>query len=252
MPYEKHFVWIAPADLDRILALLRAQSQLATIPIAEARQCEALQPGKSLVHVPPSVWSANCVRQGSWFRASPLADCHLFVGNAPFSWEDPSLAPVLSGSIRIMRVTPPPEPTPTEYLPLLEQPAFTSTVQEEWWHLLDREKPVFERFFQSKKVLLSLEDILKIHSANHAHFLAPSDRFIRWVEMEGSRIPISLFRADLICSACMELFGIIGRQFGRMLIKNCPGLKYVRLGAEEYFDVHIHDPLNSVTTRTIC
>jgi hypothetical protein len=240
--YEKYFAWITSAHSESAIAYLCKEYDLLEIPTAESRQCEALQLSKPVIHIPPSVWSGNCYRQGSWFRSSPLFEHHLFVANRPFNWGNGNYAiqPVVSGTIQVVDIQNPPEPTPEEYLPLLNMPEFLMRVPQEWWHLLDREKPIFTRFFPSKGITLNFDDILKIHSANHAQFIVPIEKALRTVQFREKVVPVSLFRSDLICSACMELFGVLGSHHSQMLLKNCPGLKYVRLDQNQYFLVTLN------------
>jgi hypothetical protein len=59
------------------------------------------------------------------------------------------------------------------------------------------------------------------------------------IELDNESITCSLFPSKYICSACMELFGVLGRHIPKKAIKNCPGLKYAPLAPDEFFLVEI-------------
>ncbi len=80
-----------------------------------------------------------------------------------------------------------------------------------------------------------MAEFLEYHSANHANFLLKMEDVRILKEYDGAMIPCSLFPSIFICSACLELFGVIGRHLPKKILKNCPGLKYLQLSDNEYF-----------------
>ncbi len=235
--YVKHFYWVDVACVEAAIDEVKLSLHVPSIPRARQRPCEALNPSFPVVHVPPEVWSASCYRQASWFRTSELKDGHLIVANATLSIPDA----ILSGKITKIVGSQEPIASRAGYLPLLSSPEFVHRSPAEWFHLLDREIPVFKSFLGRIGAHVELDEFLEKHSANHAHFLQPAEKVLVTIEHEYERIPCSLFPSEFICSACMELFGVIGSHLPKKALKNCPGLKYAPLGAGEYFLVEISD-----------
>jgi hypothetical protein len=235
--YVKHFYWINAEQIDAILEYVKRSLHAPSIPHARQRPCEALNPTFPVMHVPPEVWSANCYRQASWFRTSDLKDGHLIVANTALTIPDA----ILSGRITKIMQSQVPADSRQMYLPLLTSPEFVRRAPAEWFHLLDREIPIFKSFLDRIDAHIELDEFLERHSANHAHFLQPVENLLVTIEHEHERIPCSLFPSEFICSACMELFGVIGPHLPKKALKNCPGLKYAPLGAGEYFLVEIPD-----------
>nr|MDO8088239.1 hypothetical protein [Candidatus Sigynarchaeum springense] len=244
----KFFYWVDANHVEAILDKLNSWLQVQSIPRARQRPCEALNPAFPVIHVPPDVWNATCYRQASWFRTSDLKDKHLLVSNTALSI---SLA-ILSG--RISKITGPSVPiiSRSQYISLLKTPAFIKRAPPEWFHLLDREIPVFKAFLDRIGVHIDLDEFLEKHSANHAQFLQPLGSVLATIEHEDRQIPCSLFPSSFICSACMELFGVLGSHLQKKAVKNCPGLKYAPLGPDEYFLVELFKDYKNSECQAEC
>ena len=232
--YIKHFYWIQPEKITSVLAYVKKNSGKSKISEAKLRQCEALQKSKKITHVPPLVWSENCYRQGSWFRTSDLKDHHLIVSNEKLDIDSP-----LSGKIIRISIENYPELTRKEYIDLLSAKIFKDRAPKEWFHLLEREIPLFKNYLTNNNVKINLDDFLDMHSANHANFLFLKGESPLVVEYKGEKVACSLFPQVFTCSACLELFGVLGRHLETMILKKCPGLKYVQLMENEYFLVEL-------------
>jgi hypothetical protein len=235
MDYHKFFYWISSEDLSIAIDDIQNQLQVEKIPQAEIRQCESLFQSRPIMHVPPLVWSANCKRQGSWFRQSIMARNHLFVSNSPLTLKKV----IISGEIEKISLEKVPSVSTDQYLVLLETEPFRSLAPEEWFHLLDFEKPLYRGFLDRNRVAISLDEFTQMHSANHANFLLPKESVRVMCEYNNEKIPCSLFPQLYICSACMEIFGVIGAHHGKMIVKKCPGLKYISLAEDEFLFIHL-------------
>ncbi|MEX2727042.1 MAG: hypothetical protein Q6353_007305, partial [Candidatus Sigynarchaeum springense] len=233
--YAKYFYWVDATQIEAILDTVKSWLQLQSIPRARQRPCEALNPTFPVIHLPPETWSATCFRQASWFRTSKLKEKHLLVSNSTL----PIPLAILSGKITKITGQNVPAISRAQYVSLLETPAFKKRAPPEWFHLLDREIPVFKSFLDKIGVYIDLDEFLEKHSANHAHFLQPMENMLLTIEHEDEQIPCSLFPSSFICSACMELFGVLGSHLRKKAVKNCPGLKYAPLGLDEFFLVEI-------------
>jgi hypothetical protein len=230
MEYVKYFYWVSPAEIQGVLEDLKAKLDKNDIPKAQIRQCESLNSTTTIMHVPPEVWSANCKRQGSWFRTSDRAQDHLIVVNQPLDLDH-----VLQhGIIRLITVNDYPSFTREKIPELLTTPTFTSRVQKEWFEYLPSERPLYQGYIDRYKLGVTLDEFLTFHSANHANFLLPRQHAALYCTLEGESIVCSLFAQEFTCSACMQLFGILGLHHEKMIIKKCPGLKYVSLKPNEF------------------
>jgi hypothetical protein len=229
--YRKFFYWIPPEAIEKALSDTKSQLGRSEIPVAKQRQCESLNPTMSIMYVPPAVWSTTCIRQGSWYRTSELRNDHLIVSNLPLI-----LASVkMSGSISIIDIENIFPISKEKVDALVHSEEFKSKVPDEWFHFLEFEPPLFLRYITNHKLNVSLDEFLVLHSANHANFMLKSAKDRISCEVENEKITCSLFEAEFICSACMQIFGVIGANLKKMVIKNCPGLKYVKLEPHEYF-----------------
>ncbi|NMC04694.1 MAG: hypothetical protein GYA24_05750 [Candidatus Lokiarchaeota archaeon] len=235
--YFKQFTWIGEDHLEATISVVKSQLNLQSLPRARSRPCEALNPVFPGMHVPPAAWSDTCSRQASWFRTSRMRTWHLVVTNAPVSIP----GACLSGTIKRIFIERLPVVQRPDYRRLLDEPEFKRAAPAEWFHLLEREIPVFKAFLERKGACMDLDAFLEMHSANHAQFLVPRGKVLSTVEHEGERIPCSLFPSTFICSACMELFGVIGSHLKKKAVMNCPGLKHVSLGPGELFLVEIEE-----------
>lgn len=228
---EKYFYWIKSSQLEDSLDYIKKKLQKDQVPQAKQRPCEGLNPTFPILHIPPEIWSANCSRQASWYRTSDICSDHLIISRNEL--EIPNI--FLSGSIYKIEVELNNKINPELISHLIDTPEFKTRAPKEWFHLLEREIPLFEKYLAKNNCTLSLDSFLEYHSANHANFLLAHENVVRNVEMDGEAIPCSLFSSIYICSACLELFGVIGRHLPKKILKNCPGLKYYPLSEKEYF-----------------
>jgi len=231
MAYRKFFYWVSPEDIEAVLEECKRVLEKDQIPEPRERPCEALYQHSQIMNVPPSVWSRQCYRQGSWFRTSQYANYYLIVSNSALDLPQA----MKKGVIEIVKLKNHPSLSKEAYLELLNTRSFIERVPEEWFHFLEREVPAFRNFIERKHLGLSLDELLEMHSANHANFLLPAGENALSVACEGELVACSLFPEDYICSACLELFGVIGEQLQKLIVKKCPGLKYVNLETDEYF-----------------
>ena len=237
MSYQKFFYWVSPKDIELILESCKHILKKDHIPEPRESPCEALYLHSQVMHVPPPIWSKRCYRQGSWFRTSQYANLHLIVSNSALELPQS----VKKGTIEIIEVENRPSLTKEKYLDLLKTKEFKKRAPDEWFHFLEKEVPAFQKYIERKQLGLSLDELLEMHSANHANFLLPEGENYSRAGYKGEFFVCSLFSEEFICSACLELFGVIGNHLPKMIIKKCPGLKYVNLAGNEYFLVSMLD-----------
>lgn len=231
MKYQKFFYWVSPKDIEQVLEICKQVLKKDQIPEPRESPCEALYLHSQVMHVPPAIWSKRCYRQGSWFRTSQYAPLHLIVSNSALELPQS----VKKGAIEVITVEDRPGLTKEEYFKLLKTKEFKKRAPDEWFHFLEKEIPAFQNYIDRKQLGLTLDELLEMHSANHANFLLPEGKNCLRVDYKGKSLACSLFSEEFICSACLELFGIVGDHLPKMIIKKCPGLKYVNLAHNEYF-----------------
>jgi len=234
--FLKHFYWVEAARVEECVEAVKKSLHLSSMPRARQRPCEVLNPAFPIMHVPPETWSANCYRQASWFRTSELNNSHLVVSNTPLR----IVTCQLHGKITKISCSNAPSISTSTCRSLVQSTEFLQRVPTEWFHLLEREIPVFKSYLDRIGESNSLDELLDKHSANHAQFLQPLEKITCKIEVDHEPIPCSLFPSKYICSACMELFGVLGSHIPRKAIKNCPGLKYAPLDPREFFLVDIN------------
>jgi hypothetical protein len=155
-----------------------------------------------------------------------LATAHLVVSATPVD-------PVPSTAFRAGIVTVIDAPfQPPEWGPnaaaLVRNPAYTGKEPAEWPNLLAHEVPLFQGFIDRCGLGVSLEELLVRHSTNHANFLVPRE-LATTVLIEDIPTPHSLTAQNFTCSACLEIFDVIGQQWSQKALNKCPGLKYLPL-----------------------
>jgi hypothetical protein len=81
---------------------------------------------------------------------------------------------------------------------------------------------------------VSFADLFAWHCANHANFIEP----IYYLETDQGPAPYSIARTKFVCSACLELFNIIGADWKRKLVVPCPGAAlFAGMATNRYYEV---------------
>jgi hypothetical protein len=226
--YKKYVYWL-PAGEFRHFQQEFERIEHKTLFIPERYPCELLSPTRSIGAVLPETWNMACNRQGSWYRTSEKAGQVIVVSAKPF----PLLQNYFWGEVSVVSFHPPKLPSEKQVRDLVKTPAYISRMPEEWPRFLEDEKVRFRRFFDSKGISLSLDEVLLHQSANHANFLQSNPNFA--VLEKGKRVPYSIMPMLLTCCACHEIFGVLGAEHPKKYIMRCPGLKFVDLAQDEYF-----------------
>ena len=138
---------------------------------------------------------------------------------------------------------PPRRPSPEEVNALAELPAYRKEKPPEWEKIDDFDREQFRLFRQAllklglanqEEAVEDFESVFPRHCANHANFIEP--RF--FLERENEIVPYSIGSTLQVCSACVELFGLLGDQFDEKLVVLCPGAVVTSgLPPDQYFSV---------------
>jgi hypothetical protein len=224
--YRKHVYWLRENDAVSLQNELKEKGLTATVP--KGVVCTPLDERNRISIVPPAVWGETCARQGSWYRESDRK--HLFLVVSSFdlaSFEHSKAAVITKTDFQAPRPA-----TAEEKAIMVQDPEFVKRIPPEWHQVGDTEKRIYLRW--AKKFGSEVRDydfLFLSHTANHANFLRP-----RFYIKEGKDvIPYSIDTTAHLCSCCLELFQILGRDYARKLVRPCPGATlFARLKPDQY------------------
>lgn len=227
--YLKHVYWLDPDEFVQWHARLSAQGREPKR--AAKAMCLPLSPRVEVGYVPADGWEdyGLCRRQGSWYKASPLAGKTLLVSNRPIEGLRPDWI------IRRVKFKPPKLPNAQDMAEMVARDSYANLRPEAWQNPAPEERAQTTRW---QKVMglghKPFEELFLGHCANHANFIEP----LYSVEQDGIRAPYSIARTKEVCSACLELYGIVGAQHDRMLVTPCPGAAaFASMAVNRYYEV---------------
>ncbi len=224
--YRKFIYWLEPDGQEESLSKLR--KDVKRIHAAKRHPCEALYPRRELVLVEPRIWDLQCKRQGSWYRASPRNGQTLLVSNKPLD------ALPLWGTLTLEAFSPPRTAGDEDVLEMMSDPRAADHVPPGWGSFSPWEPQAIQQLLTQDGIDRSLQEIFSYYTANHLNFVYP--RFFVSSD-EHPVIPYSIQKTNLICSACVEMFGILGDAFPVQYLVPCPGLKYLKPPPGHYIRV---------------
>jgi hypothetical protein len=224
--YRKHIYWLTAEEA----GLLQADLEGRGVKVSRAKGvvCTPLDEMNRITIVNPSVWNETCSRQASWYRASDRNGLFLVVS----SFDLETVRDRKDGVITRSDFVPSRSAAVEEKEELVRDPGFSSRTPSEWGEVGDTEKRIYLRW--AARLGSDVKDysfLFLSHSANHANFFKP--RF--FVERDGAKIPYSIDISAHICSCCLELFQVIGREHKSKLVRPCPGaVIFARLKPDHY------------------
>ena len=211
--FPRFFYWLSPDDFEEFKSLC-LRKRVRPTPIFGV-PCKVMHPLVELGYVPPEQWNHVCARQGAWHRRSPKGGKFLVVSLKPVH----HIAPSLSGIITTTSFKPPTRPDDEDLMRLVEDPAYQRLEPEEWRNVTDRERRHWHNLLSRLGVRQTLDELIEIHSANHANFVTPHF----YVNENGLQAPYSIRNSGRVCSACVELFNLLGEGFEKKYVMPCPG-----------------------------
>lgn len=230
---KRHTYWLAEAELRELERRLATRRPRLT-PIRGV-PCKGLNDVADASFVAPEVWDQVCRRQGSWYRGSPKAGLFLVVADEPVD----GLEERLETTVEPCDFSPPRLAGERDALEMAGSDAFARRVPEGWARVAEREAGYWRRLLANVGAEGGLDRRLVIHSANHANFIEPRFR----VDSGGAAAPYSIARTADVCSACVELFNILGDEFPVKYVMPCPGfVRYAGGEADRYLLVRTPVP----------
>jgi hypothetical protein len=237
-PWERYAYFVTAEGIE--VSLERVKAQGLKVKEVHGMPCITLRPAKRTALVAgPEVWSGLCRRQGSWYRQSAWAGRHLLVV--------PMRLPGMTGvSIRESEFQAPSLPGEKELIELAGSDAYRRLRPKEWEEVSPEDIKQIMGFRERLAIHLSgvaltesFEHLFLHHCANHANFLAP--RF--FVEEDGHSAPYSIACTARVCSACVEIFDVLGSEHRVKYVVPCPGaVTFAGLPADRYLRIERLSP----------
>ena len=229
----KYAYWLHQDALQPLLAELeKLDKQVHT---AKKAVCTPLSKKVELGLVPPEAWheSKVCHRQLSWYYHSRHAGEYLLISS--FNLKDHGLQKQIVLE-QCPEFKPPALPeNPEDYARLTASSRYQRQKPEKWDDLTHEDPAELERWMKIMGIRgIRYQDLFVYHCANHANFMEP----VYYSLEEGQVVPYSIAGTKYICSACLELFNIIGERFSRKRVMPCPGaVIFAGLPVNKYIEV---------------
>ena len=224
--YRKHIYWLDPER--HVDALEELRQDKKRVYRAKHQPCQALYPRREIALVEPGVWDLQCRRQGSWYRSSHRRGQSLLVTNRPLKEY------TLWGVVTLEPFDPPSSARDEDVVEMLSQGCVSEILPEGWGLFSTWEVQAIHTHLAGEGIERSLQEVFAYYTANHLNFVSP--RFFL-PNGRGPVIPYPIQKPALVCSACVELFGILGEAYPDKYLAPCPGLKYVKPAPTEYLRV---------------
>lgn len=214
--YRKYAYWLDDLEARDVKRRLEADGR----NVVECRQavCSPLSKRIDIGLVPPQTWRAQelCRRPLSWYWSSELAGRSLIVSGS-------DLAPLgLPRQILLKKTAfkPPRMPTAEEKAQLIARRSYRSAKPAPWDCFDEEEMARQRQWMRTARIRVkSFEELFLTHCANHANFIEPAF----FVSTEHGPAPYSIAPTLEICSACLELFNVLGAGFRLKYVVPCPG-----------------------------
>ncbi len=226
----KYIYWMDAALFGRVMIMADENGLL--MHEAKKAVCVPLSKKVDLGYVPPHAWEKYtlCKRQLSWYKTSPYFGQTLVVSSRNLaSWGLVEDALIRDSKFRCRKF-----PDRSKQLALLDRKSYQASKPDAWDKIDDEEKGRNGRWLKIMGIHgKSYEELFITHCANHANFIEP-EYFLE----NGEPIPYSLGKTTHLCSACLELFNIIGSEWKKKLVAPCPGaVLFAGMAPNRYYEV---------------
>lgn len=231
LAYEKYVYWLDSCDFSSLKGVLEEDGK----PMIEAKKavCVPLSKNVKVGFVAPDAWERYelCKRQLSWYRNSLHAGQFLVVSSYEFEAKGVKPETVIRPSKFHVRLV----PSRAEKMIMIESKKYQSAKPQEWENIAADDSGLHDKWLKIMGVRgISYEEIFITHCANHSNFIEPN----YFISNENGTVPYSIAKTNHICSACLELFNIIGYQFREKLVVPCPGaVLFAGMAPNRYYDV---------------
>ena len=195
--------------------------------------CTPLSKRIRIGFVPPDAWGRNelCKRPLSWYWASSRVGMILVISS--FDLEPYGLLPQIR--LRDSKFRPKVLPDESVKQKMISGAAYKKAKPRQWEDIDSEDPSVQEKWLKIMGIRgVTYKELFISHCANHANFIDPS----YFIYENGEKVPYSIGKTNYICSACMELYNIIGADFRKKLVVPCPGgVLFAGLPVNRYIEV---------------
>jgi hypothetical protein len=206
--------------------------------------CLPLSPKIPYGFVAPGAWSKFdlCRRQLSWYGTSKFAGQTLLISERPLSEKGIDLLP----ETIIEKVKFKPENLPKndfeKLKKLSENKTFQNECPPEFFDMEAMDKGLQERWLKVMGIRgISYEQLFVEQCANHVNFIEPE----YYVNTGDQITPYSIGKTNKVCSACLQFYNIIGRDFKNKYVVPCPGASlFAGMAVNKYY--HVQSGSNAV------
>jgi len=232
--YEKYTYWLSRERFYRLKQALEDQGR--SLYETKKTVCLPLAKKVHIGFVPPDIWQSYdlCRRQLSWYTESRYAGMFLVVSDERL--DVPDLMPTTV--IRKIKFKPPRLPAPRQghRQALINRPSYIDAAPELWADIDAMDPKLQEKWLKIMGVRgMSYKNLFIYHCANHANFIEPAYYL---EDDDGAPVPYAIGKTNQVCSACLEMYNIIGEKFKKKLVVPCPGAAlFAGLGVNRYYEV---------------
>ena len=195
--------------------------------------CAPLAYGDRVAVVPPDTWGRIdiCKKPLSWYWLSPHAGRHLVI--SPLDLTEDGFQPGII--LRPSPFHPKALPGRAERQALFAKPAVFRGRPVRWEDLAADDPEAIRRWMTLMRIReVRYERLFLDQCANHANFLDP----VYFIREGDAVIPYSIGPTQRVCSACLELFNVVGDEFRKKLVVPCPGaVIYGGMPVNRYIEV---------------
>ena len=231
--YQKYTYWLNENNFSNFQNDILKRG--ITLYRAVKAVCVPLSKRVDIGVVEPDVWDKFdiCRRQMSWYRESHRAGLYLVVSS--FELNDYGLTP--ETIIKESGFAPSKLPDKNQQLEMIKRQSYADARPDEWEDIASADPALVDKWMRVMGIRrIAYKELFVTHCANHANFIEPEYN----TKEEGiGIIPYSISeKTHFICSACLELYNIIGPQFRKKYIVPCPGSAiFAGLPVNRYFEV---------------
>lgn len=214
---QKYVYWLDKKDLDAVCRTL--QDQDLRIEVESKVVCAPLAQKVDIGIVPPGTWSNTqiCRRQLSWHPVSRHAGQYLLISSKDLAEFELQAQIILRPNPDFK---PPALPQKNDLLQMLQSSSYLRHKPIAWDDLQSEDPAKLNRWLKSVGIRnIDFQELFIYHCANHANFMDP----VYFTREQGQIVPYSIAQTKYVCSACLELFNIIGQDFALKRVVPCPG-----------------------------
>ena len=227
--YIKHIYWLTGSEAAQLEKDLGARG--VKMKTAKGVVCTPMDVINKVSCVAPEVWNETCARQGSWYRASDKKGLHLVISSFALTGHEKRKAATITQS----DFKPPRLAGIEEKRAMARDKDVIPHIPQRWQRIGEMERRILLRW--ARRLGSDIEDYDSLylsHTANHANFIKP----VFFIKEDETLIPYSIDRSAHLCSACLEVFQVLGGDYPVKLVAPCPGMTiFARLRPDSYLRV---------------